>query len=80
MRAHLSKFSLLFASAILFLITCKSPVNNQVKKEPDNRWIEELTIAELQSGYKEGKFTIAGVVKVYLDRIIAIDKDGPQLN
>lgn len=80
MRTCLSKFSLLIALAILFLITCKSPVNNQVQKSPDNTWIEELTIAELQSGYNEGKFTITEAVKVYLDRILEIDMDGPQLN
>src|SRR5450759_46101 len=80
MKTHFSKFSLLFASAMLCLITCKSPVNNKVQEKPDNSWIEELTIVELQQGYKEGKYTITDVVKVYLDRIIEIDKNGPQLN
>jgi amidase len=75
-----TRFSILLASAILFLITCKSPVNKQQKNEPDNRWIEEMTITQLQSGYKEGKFTIAGIVNVYLDRIKEIDRNGPALN
>lgn len=76
----MSRFSFLFTIAVLLLITCKSPVSNKVKEEPDNRWIEELTILQLQSGYAEGKFTIADVVRVYLDRIIEIDKNGPKLN
>ena len=80
MRTHLSGNSLLLISAILCLITCKSPVNNKVQEEPDNSWVEEMTIAQLQQGYKEGKYKITDVVKVYLDRIIEIDKNGPQLN
>ncbi len=70
----------MFIPAILCLITCKSPVNKQVQKEPDNSWVEELTITQLQQGYKEGKYTITDVVNVYLDRVIEIDKNGPQLN
>ena len=80
MRTHLFGNSLLLVSAILCLITCKSPVNNKVQEEPDNSWVEEMTIAQLQQGYKEGKYKITDVVKVYLDRIIEIDKNGPQLN
>ena len=80
MKPILSRFYLLFATSILLLITCKSPVNNQVQKKTDNSWIEELTIAQLQSGYKEGRFSVKDVVNVYLDRILEIDKNGPKLN
>jgi amidase len=80
MKSNLPKLSILFLSVILCLITCKAPVNNQVQKEPDNKWLEELTIGELQKGYKEGKFTVAEVVKTYLDRINEIDRNGPRLN
>ena len=40
----------------------------------------EYTIARMQEGYRNGDFTIEEVVKSYLDRIEAIDKNGPQLN
>lgn len=80
MKTNPSGLLILFASAVLFLITCKSPVNNQVQRVADNSWIEELTIAQLQAGYKEGKFSVTDVVKTYLDRIKAIDKNGPELN
>jgi hypothetical protein len=63
MKPFFSRFSLLFLSAILFLITCKSPVNKSVQKETDNSWIEELTIAQLQEGYKTGKYKVQDVVK-----------------
>lgn len=39
-----------------------------------------MTIKQLQQGYKDGKYTITDVVKVYLDRINQIDKNGPHLN
>lgn len=50
------------------------------KKVHDNSYLEEITIAELQQGYKDGKFTIKEVVEDYLKRIEAIDKNGPKLN
>jgi amidase len=80
MKTILSRLSLLVVTSILLLITCKSPVNNQLQEKQDNSWIEEMTIAQIQSGYKEGKFSVTDVVKVYLDRIIEIDKNGPGLN
>jgi amidase len=81
MKPVFARFSLLLVSAILFLITCKSPVNKTVEKETtDNSWIEELTITQLQQGYKTGKYTVRYVIKTYLDRINEIDKNGPELN
>jgi amidase len=80
MKRNLTKFSLLLLSTYLCLISCNSPVNNNVVKESENKWIEELTITELQQGYRDGKYTVKDVVNVYLDRIIEIDKNGPQLN
>jgi amidase len=80
MKSILSKFFLLLASATLFLITCKTPVNNKVQNVPDNSWVEEMTIVQLQQGYKSGKYTVTDVVKTYLGRIKEIDMNGPQLN
>ena len=79
MKPIFARFLLLLPAVILCLITCKSPVN-KIQKEPGNSWIEEMTIGQLQQGYKEGKFNIEGVVKIYLDRIAEIDKNGPRLN
>jgi amidase len=42
--------------------------------------LEELTIAELQSGMQSGKYTARSLVKKYLDRIDDVDKNGPMLN
>jgi amidase len=46
----------------------------------DNGWIEELTIPELQQGYKDGKYTVSQIVTIYLDRIHELDENGPRLN
>ncbi len=59
---------------------CKSPVNKITEKKTDTGWIEELTITQLQQGYKDKKYTITGVVRTYLDRINELDKNGPRLN
>jgi amidase len=80
MKSNSVKFSLLFISVILFAITCKTTVRNNAENGTDNSWIEELTIRQLQKGYKEGKYTVKDVVKVYLNRISEIDKNGPMLN
>lgn len=42
--------------------------------------LEEATVAELQKGMKEGKYTAEGITQLYLDRIEAIDKNGPAIN
>jgi len=42
--------------------------------------LEEMTIDQLQKGYKNGNFTISEIVKCYLDKIEDIDKKGPALN
>ena len=81
MKAKFTRITLIFTAIILFTITCKTPVNNTLKKENDNNsWIEELTIPQLQQGYKNRKYTVKDIVKIYLDRINEIDKNGPHLN
>jgi len=80
MKLVFTRFSVVLPTLILCLVTCKAPVNNKSGKPDDTRWIEELTIAQLQKGYKDGKYTVKDVVKVYLDRINEIDKNGPKLN
>src|SRR6478752_217137 len=43
-------------------------------------YLEEITIQQLQEGFKSGKFTIEQVVQDYLKRIEEIDRSGPSLN
>jgi amidase len=70
----------LFIAISLLLITCQSPVNNQMEEHVDNSWIEEMTIAGMRQGYIEGKFNIKDVVNAYIERIEELDLSGPELN
>jgi len=79
-NSSIYRFSLLSISALICLITCKSPSNKAIDVISGNKWIEELTIPQLQQGYREGKYTIVQIVTVYLDRINLLDKNGPKLN
>lgn len=42
--------------------------------------LDEVTIAELQSGMSSGKYTAHSLTRKYLDRIEDIDKHGPAIN
>jgi amidase len=42
--------------------------------------LEELTIAELQSGMASGKYKAHSITRSYLDRIEQMDKQGPAIN
>jgi amidase len=80
MKTSLKRIPILLTASMLFLLMCKSPVNNVVKPADLKTYLEEMTITQLQQGYKEGKFTINQVVADYIARIEAIDRNGPTLN
>lgn len=46
---------------------------------PDSE-LEEMTIAQMQEGLGEGRFTSRGLVEAYTRRIEAIDRSGPGIN
>lgn len=80
MKYRITGISVLFIASMLFFLMCKSPVSNKNSSADLKPYLEELTISQLQLGYKEEKFTINQVVADYLARIEAIDKKGPGLN
>ncbi|MFZ1806758.1 MAG: amidase [Cyclobacteriaceae bacterium] len=63
---------------IVLVLSCE-PQSESVTLQDDFNY-EEFDITQLQNGYASGEYTIQDVVKSYLDRIEAIDKNGPQLN
>jgi amidase len=80
---HMKKQTCFIFILLFFYILsgCKSRENKpMVSEKPVNSWLEEMTIRELQQGYKDGKYTVSDVVAEYLGRIEAIDKAGPALN
>ena len=42
--------------------------------------LDEITIDDLNSGFKSGKFTVRSVAEKYINRINEIDKSGPAIN
>jgi len=76
MKSHYLLRLILFVTVLIIINACKPGVRDI---EPA-AWLEEMTIKELQQGYEEGKFTVKEVVTAYLDRISAIDMNGPGLN
>ena len=42
--------------------------------------LDEITVAELQAAMQSGKYTSRSITQKYLDRIAAIDRNGPALN
>jgi amidase len=60
------------------LVSCKNEKKQDQAKS--TAWLEEITISQLQQGYREGRYTVTEVVKAYLARIASIDRQGPKLN
>jgi amidase len=75
-------FHLFDVLLVVFVLSgCKTGESPKAtSNKPDNSWLEEMTISELQQGYKDSKFTVSEVVSAYLARITEIDKSGPALN
>jgi amidase len=72
---------LIICAVIVCISACNQrKTSSEAGEIPDNSWLEELTISNLQQGYREGKYTVSEVVSAYLDRIVTIDKKGPALN
>ncbi len=71
--------SLTLITFITFVLLLSCNMDSGKKKAEQFRF-EEYTIDMLQQGYDNGDFTIADVVQAYLDRIEAIDRNGPRLN
>ena len=61
----------------LFSVLMFACTTVQADELPD---VSEKSIAELRAGFDRGDYTIAEVTRAYLDRIEAIDRDGPRLN
>jgi amidase len=53
--------------------------SNDASTEDDFE-LNEITISELQEKMKSGKYTSEQITKLYLDRIEAVDKEGPKIN
>lgn len=66
-------YAIFFGIMISALTSCQNSSKNKIN-------LEEITIAEIQEGYKTGKFNVVEITQAYLDRISEIDQNGPILN
>lgn len=66
----------------LFFISCHSnPDSNAIASQPGKTFeLEGLSIEDLQKKMETGEYTSQQLVKLYLDRIIHIDQQGPGLH
>jgi len=64
----------------ILIASCQTQVKEKYGDTLEKSFLEEISISQIQQGYKDGKFTITEVVQEYLLRIEAIDKSGPKLN
>ncbi|MDN5202886.1 amidase [Fulvivirgaceae bacterium BMA10] len=83
-KKFLSSFAIIGVFHILVLSSScsnQSSVSQENSKEEHVTFaLEELTVAQLQEGMASGKYTAKSIAQLYLDRIAAIDQNGPKLN
>jgi amidase len=78
---HMTKTIQTIVFFLFFMQFSTQTTSAQIPVEgKDNFRFLEMDIAQLQQGYKDGKFTIREVVQAYKDRIDDIDKNGQSLN
>lgn len=87
-RAFLTNTSLAVAgitTTLLSASSCTDKTTVSLKADKNNDFeddfeLNEITITELQNKMAKGSYTSEQITKLYLDRIEAIDKNGPKLN
>jgi amidase len=73
----------IYKSIFTFLLIITLLFSCQPKEEPNTAQsfpLNEITIPEIQQAYNDGSYSIRQIVQLYLDRIEAVDQNGPKLN
>ncbi|MDI1318125.1 amidase [Flavobacterium sp.] len=70
----------LFAVAACSDKKTETATTTKTDSAEDNFELNEITVAELQDKMVKGDYSSEQITKLYLDRIEAIDKNGPKLN
>lgn len=79
-RKLLSRIPFFLAVLLLVPVSCNYPKDKRDPSVNQKSIVEEISIAGIREGYRQGKFSVTDVVKEYLKRIEEIDKKGPALN
>jgi amidase len=67
-------------AAVLFLLAVLAPGSRTAAGQSKPFHLLEATVDEIHSAYKSGRLTSHQLVQLYLDRIEAYDKKGPNIN
>ncbi|MEC5158107.1 amidase [Chryseobacterium sp. MP_3.2] len=70
----------LFATTSFTQNKTDSKLENTAEESDNNFELDEMTVSELQDKMEKGTYTSAQITQLYLNRIEAIDKNGPKLN
>jgi amidase len=68
---------LIFILLSFFIFSCQI---KEISKTVRPFELDEITIVDIQQGYKDGTYSVRKIVQLYIDRIEEIDKNGPKLN
>jgi amidase len=85
-RRTLLKLGVLGAGAATLGVACAVPERREgALPEPQQPGtppfeLEEITVAELQRGMEEGRWSAGRITELYLERIEAVDRGGPAVN
>ena len=71
---------LLMVIGLLVSLSCGSEAEKPAAGPGSAVNLEEITIAQLRQGYEKGEYSVSAVVQAYLERIEAVDRNGPRLN
>ena len=78
---HPSPILMFSTLLVLFLVfSCQPAGQRSQEVGTDSFPLHEMDMEELREAYQTGRFTVEEVVRLYLDRIEAIDSNGPALN
>ncbi len=75
-----NKFIVFLIIPVFLLVSCQPPTEETQIIKADHFRFQEYDIAQIQQGYISGTYTIKEVIQDYLDRIEAVDKNGPAIN
>ncbi len=79
MKTYTKPFVLLVFLLTVSLGSCNGPTPEKKAKTPDIK-VQEMTISQMENGFRNHQFTIRQIVQTYIDRIKDIDRSGPTLN
>ena len=80
MKKQLINNLAVMAGIWMILVSCQTQPKESAGGQKTASFLEEITISQMQQDLRSGEYTIADVVKEYLERIESLDKNGPELN